>query len=120
MKKIVMTVVAALLAVAALLMCACTPDAQDAAELYKAEGYEMQPFPTEQAGVDKYDTDYYFSVVKDINSDLKCAYVIRFRSLQDAKDYVSTHSADKDKEGIVRQGKLVVYGDKDAVAVITG
>lgn len=114
-KIFLIALIAAILLVATV---ACATEESALKEKYEQAGYDVQAFPFASASVDKELVDFAYHGLKNANSsNVEQVFVITFNSIDDAKTYCDAHVSDKDKPNMMRQGRAVVYGSKDAVAL---
>lgn len=114
-KIILITLTAAMLLVA---LVACATEESALKEKYEQAGFDVQSFPFESASVDKELVDFAYHGLKNANSsNVEQVFVITFNSIDDARTYYDTHVNDADKPNMKRQGRAVVYGSEEAVAL---
>lgn len=110
-----------LIAIAAAVMLtfvSCATEESALKEKYEQAGFDVQSFPFESASVDKELVDFAYHGLKNANSsNIEQVFVITFKSIDDAKTYHDAHVNDRDKPNMIRQGRAVVYGSKDAVSM---
>lgn len=116
-KTVILTsLVICLLLVATFLFAACATEESELKEKYEQAGFDAQSFPFKNASVDKEQVDFAYHGLKNANSsNVEQIFVITFNSIEDARVYFDAHVSDKDKPNMMRQGRAVVYGSKDAV-----
>lgn len=116
-KRTLFITVIAIVAMSALFVfTACATEESALKEKYEQAGFDAQSFPFESAGVDKELVDFAYHGLKNANtSDPVQVFVITFNNIDDAKNYCDAHASDKDKPNMMRQGRAVVYGSKEAV-----
>lgn len=108
--------VAALLLAFATAFVACATEESALKEKYEQAGFDAQAFPFEKADVDKDLVDFAYHGIKNANSsNVEQVFVITFKSIDEAKTYFEKHVKDKDKPNMIRYGRAVVYGSKEAV-----
>lgn len=114
--KIFLTALIAAMLLIALVACATEESALK--EKYEQAGFDAQSFPFASASVDKELVDFAYHGLKNANSsNVEQVFVITFNSIDDARNYYDAHVSDADKPNMMRQGRAVVYGSKDAVAL---
>lgn len=112
---ILSAMVAAMLLIA---LVACATEESALKEKYEQAGFGAQSFPFASASVDKELVDFAYHGLKNANSsNVEQVFVITFNSIDDARNYYDAHVSDADKPNMMRQGRAVVYGSKDAVAL---
>lgn len=110
---ILSAIVAAMLLIA---LVACATEESALKEKYEQAGFDAQSFPFASASVDKELVDFAYHGIKNANSsNVEQVFVITFNSIDDARSYYDAHVSDADKPNMMRQGRAVVYGSKDAV-----
>lgn len=118
--KKALTIVLIVLTVAVLLCAfvACATEESALKEKYEQAGFDVQSFPFASASVDKELVDFAYHGLKNANSaNVEQVFVITFNSIDDARAYYDAHVNDGDKPNMMRQGRAVVYGSKDAVSL---
>lgn len=115
-KALFITVIAVIALCTLFAFTACATEESDLKEKYEQAGFDAQSFPFESAEVDKDLVDFAYHGLKNANtSDPVQVFVITFNNIDDAKKYYDAHVSDKDKRNMMRQGRAVVYGSKEAV-----
>lgn len=117
-KRILTFSIIAVLILSFTLLCfvACATEESALKEKYEQAGYDAQSFPFVKAAVDKELVDFAYHGLKNANSaNVEQIFVITFNTIEDARTYYDAHISDKDKPNMIRQGRAVVYGSKDAV-----
>lgn len=116
-KKTVLFISSVLLvALLAICLSACATEESALKEKYEQAGFDAQSFPFASASVDKDSVDFAYHGLKNANSsNVEQIFVITFNSIDDARNYYDAHVADSDKPNMMRQGRAVVYGSRDAV-----
>ncbi len=95
---------------------ACATEESALKEKYEQAGYDAQSFPFASAGVDKDLVDFAYHGLKNANSsNVEQVFVITFNTIDDARTYYEAHNSDSNKPNMIRQGRAVVYGSKEAV-----
>ena len=95
---------------------ACATEESALKEKYEQAGFDAQSFPFASASVDKELVDFAYHGLKNANSsNVEQVFVITFNSIDDARNYYDAHVSDADKPNMMRQGRAVVYGSKNAV-----
>lgn len=115
-RRFLLAVIVCLTVAVTLSLVACATEESALKEKYEQAGFDAQSFPFESAQVDKETVDFAYHGLKDANSsNLKQVFVITFKNIEDARNYYDAHIADSDKPNMIRQGRAVVYGSKEAV-----
>lgn len=105
-----------LISIIAISLSACATEESALKEKYEQAGFDAQSFPFASASVDKDSVDFAYHGLKNANSsNVEQIFVITFNSIDDARNYYDAHVADSDKPNMMRQGRAVVYGSRDAV-----
>lgn len=105
-------------AVILLTFASCATEESALKEKYEQAGFDVQSFPFASASVDKEQVDFAYHGLKNANSSsAEQVFVITFNNIDDARAYYDAHVGDEDKPNMIRQGRAVVYGSEDAVAM---
>ena len=117
-KKAFSIILTAIAAVMLLTLASCATEESALKEKYEQAGFSVQSFPFESASVDKELVDFAYHGLKNANSsNIEQVFVITFNNIDDARAYYDAHAGDGDKPNMIRQGRAVVYGSKDAVSI---
>lgn len=115
-RKLTFIFIAVLAVIMLACLTSCATEESALKEKYEQAGFDAQSFPFESAAVDKELVDFAYHGIKNANSsNVMQVFVITFNSIEAAKLYHDAHVSDKDKSNMIRQGRAVVYGSKEAV-----